>query len=339
MTRSREKFQEFVDDGLCVRPLVLVLETLRALDGPATYLELRTFVLANLHALRGSINATEIANQIASARRNNLQLPNPQEPNKAKNHQHIQEMLNLLCLANLLRRVDGETYHLNVKEHDALSWIFETKSNHGLFRPLSPRESYSDYRDEWSTFYGSVPLVAEKGTLQTSIEALSIDPELVSGVMLGGGQSTQDLGRAGEQIVLSWQLSEVSRERPQDLKHVKDRSAERGIGFDIQSVWCSGVQAGQFRFLEVKTTKRATRPEITATNPDLVTLTSNEYRAAKTHGGNFSVCRVYLFAGGFEVYVIDDPVQKSLAGDVILEPASWNLYLTDKAIVAPTHEG
>ena len=114
---------------------------------------------------------------------------------------------------------------------------------------------------------------------------------------------------------------------------------ERGIGFDVQSVWCDSAKAGEFKYLEVKTTKRATRPDRNSSQLDLVNLTSNEYRAAKSHAGNFSVCRVYLFAGGFEVFIITDPVAKSLSGEVILEPADWSMYITDKALGEPDFWG
>lgn len=340
MNRSRADFESDVREKLHIRPLVLVLEVMVELAGPASYLELRTFVLANKRALIGELSAQEIVAQIKNARQQKLELPDPDFPNRPFHHQHISEMLKLLQLANLLYLSSDGLYVLNTKESKSLEWVMKFESKNNLFRPLASSEDYRDYQREWSEWYGALPDADGAESVSTPLEALDIShQQSVSNPSQPKHSSTQELGRAGENIVLTWQLEKVRKLRPQDLKHVKDRSAERGIGFDIQSVWCDSVRDGQFHYLEVKTTKRSTRPAPDDSQLDLVTLTSNEYRAAQSHGANFSVCRVYLFPNGYDIYVINDPVKLSELGHVILEPADWNLYLTAKALDKPEVEG
>lgn len=342
MNRKRLDYERAADDGCHVRPLVLVLEVLKELNGPATYLEIRTFVLANLLALNGTQPANLIVKNILRSRRENFTLPDPSEPNKPYHHQHIREMLGLLVLANLIRENSSGSYELNSSETTTLEWLFREKSNQALFRALEQHEDYRDFQKSWSKWYGSLPKGVDPEVFATRVDALGIDPTnsfIGPNRSTSVGHSTQEVGRIGEEIVLNWQLSEVGKHRPQDVKHVKDRSMERGIGFDIQSVWTNGDNAGEFWYLEVKTTKRATKPDAISNQLDLVNLTANEYRAAKSHGRNYSVCRVYLFSGGFEVFIITDPVAKSATGEVILEPADWSLFITEKALVAPGLQG
>ena len=332
-------FEEERELGANVRPLVLVLEVLKALKGPASYLELRTFVLANLHAYRGEFSGEEIAAQIIDARANKLELPNPIEPNVPYNHQHIREMLSFLKLANLVVEPQLETFYLNPHEDQALAWIFSKDSRESLFRMPEEGEKYTDYQAAWSRHYGSLASV-ESSVTSTSLDALNISADVTKPILLGIRPArTTEIGRIGEELVLSWQIDEVTHVRPQDLRHVKDRSAERGIGFDIQSIWLAGKKLGEFRFFEVKTTKRSTKPVIDGQYVDFVSLTSNEYRAARTHGSNFTLARVYLFPGGFRIYCIDDPVARSESGDLIIEPADWNLYLNSKSLDTLSLEG
>lgn len=338
MNRMRSDFENDVHSGLHVRPLVLVLEVLRELGGKASYLELRTFVLANKNAYTNASTAIELAELIRECRASSTKLPDPSQPNRPWNHQHIKEMLGFLKLANLIVEDTFEIYSLNDSEISSLSWIFSTPSSDGMFRDLNPAEEYSEYQAEWSDWYGSIPANVTESTFDTTLQGLDIsEDELAPNMGARTAVNTQELGKQGEMLVFAWQFDLVSHSRPMDIRHVKDRSAERGIGFDIQSVWMDATKAGQFRYIEVKTTKRSTRPELQPGQLDLVTLTSNEYRAARTHGDNFTLCRVYLFPGGFEVHTIDNPIQSGEMGDLIIEPASWSVYLTDKVIKDPEY--
>jgi len=333
-------YRQEQDDSIQVRPAVLVLEVLRELDGPVGYLELRTFALANKVALQGLMSASEIATAIREARSTNTSLPNPStyegKPNRARYHQHIEEMLKLLELANLVRRGTDNTFTLNKGEQAALDWIFQSPSNQGLFREIGTGETYTEFQNAWSEWYGSLPSRNEIAEIETPIGALIGEFAPIAGSKT---TSTTELGKMGEQIVLNWQVGHVKDKRPQDIRHVKDRSMERGIGFDIQSVWCEGETVGQFRFMEVKTTKRSTKPDLTDGSLDLVTFTANEYRAAVTHRRNFSLCRVYLFQDGYEIHALDDPIQLAKDEAIIMEPSGWNLYLTDRAIRGPHYDG
>jgi hypothetical protein len=333
-------YRQEVDDAIHIRPAVLVLEVLRELNGPVSYLELRTFALASKIALQGTASASKIADDIRNARSTATPLPNPSthegKSNRARHHQHIDEMLRLLELANLVRRGTDNTFVLNTGEQAALDWIFQSPSNQGLFRDIGIGETYPEFQNVWSEWYGSLPPGDVVSDVETPIAALIGELAPITGRT---ATNTTELGKIGEQIVLSWQLGHVRHTRPQDIRHVKDRSMERGIGYDIQSIWCEGSSAGQFRYMEVKTTKRSTKPEPNTDSLDLVSFTANEYRAAITHGQNFCLCRVYLFPNGYEIHALDNPIQLAEADAIIMEPSGWNLYLTDKAISEPDYEG
>ena len=330
---KRQNYERSRADGLHIRPLVLVLETLDLVEGSASYEELRTFILANRGALTGSLSPSTLAEEIHTARQLQRGMNAQRRKHNSRDDQHITELLTILEVSNLLLR-RGDSYFVNERERVAINWIKAESSSSGLFREFDDKETYEQFRNDWSVSFGS-------NLSSDSLESVETPPGALTSVTIESdgphyGQSTSDIGREGEDIIYSRELERVRTLRPQDQNHVRNRSNERGIGYDIQSVWCEGENPGTFKFIEVKTTKRSTQPKEGDSLIESITFTANEYRAAKTHRQNFVMCRVYLHQGGFEVIEFVDPISRV---DLIFEPHDWKLTIKPSTLHQASDQG
>ena len=92
----------------------------------------------------------------------------------------------------------------------------------------------------------------------------------------------------------------------------------RGIGYDIQTV--SGVlpEPDRFKFLEVKSTRRTTKPA--DDDYETVSLTPNEWRAATQYGEDYSIVRVIFHQGGHTIREFKNPASGCLTAERALSP-------------------
>ena len=101
----------------------------------------------------------------------------------------------------------------------------------------------------------------------------------------------------------------------------------RGIGYDIQSVIAeSGEEAEFVKYIEVKSTKRLTCPDVN--DPlwiDTLNVTRNEWVAAHQHKGYYSIYRVFFTRDGVFIFVINDVAEKIKNGKIQATPMTYRL--------------
>lgn len=120
--------------------------------------------------------------------------------------------------------------------------------------------------------------------------------------------STKVTGDAGELYVWSREKIHVRSRLPNEEDRVLSLGARRGLGFDVQSVFTDPGTDDNFKYIEVKSSRCVTRPM--PKQRHTLTLTENEYKAARQHRLNFYIFRVYLLPekDSAVVYALRDPV-------------------------------
>lgn len=123
--------------------------------------------------------------------------------------------------------------------------------------------------------------------------------------------STKVTGDAGELYVWSREKNHVRSRLPNEADRVLSLGARRGLGFDVQSVFTDPGADDNFKYIEVKSSRCVTKPM--PKQRHTLTLTENEYKAARQHRLNFYIFRVYLLPekDSAVVYALRDPVGAS----------------------------
>ena len=152
--------------------------------------------------------------------------------------QHINEQINLLVLANVIYLKNNEIY-LNIKEQPFIDEIAESAleppgfdfSAYDLNTLVGRQAADAD----WQAYFATGTSISDE-LLSTRLEALGGD-DAKSLVSVSDGRSKKELGDAGEEYVYTFEKQRVLNSAfPRFASKVKNRSAERGIGYDIQSV-------------------------------------------------------------------------------------------------------
>jgi hypothetical protein len=116
--------------------------------------------------------------------------------------------------------------------------------------------------------------------------------------------------------------------------HATDYTAMRGIGFDIESIFHDEPALnGTPHRIEVKSTIRVTKPDVRkASTPDGFTLTRSEKKATEAYGSSFSIYRVYIYAGGYDIHILRDPAELGNKGLMSFTPDTWSASYLPSAI-------
>lgn len=324
---KKHKYDEEVEDGLGVRPLVLVLEVLRCAERHQerlTFDELAYFVLNSREALKGGISAESIYRDIFRLRAIRGTTPDFVGSNA---RQHIKEALNLLILANLIR-TDSHEYWINALENSTIEYICRASSGAHLFRIRNATESHEEFQQFWKKYLTEIS-GEEASNFETSISALgTLSPERL--VDTRQGKKPADIGREGELLVLEIEDKALEAAFPGKGLKAIDYTAKRGIGFDIESIFHSELRNnGSPHYIEVKSTIRVTKPDlVNSDTPDGFTLTRSERQAMDAYRHLFSIYRVYIYSGGSVVHILRNPSELSEKKLIHLVPETWSaVYL------------
>ena len=326
--------QKRINDKINIRPFHLLLSLLLLASKKNITLfkrEVAYYVLDNLDALRGIATPKEILNSIIKDRDSgllrNVEYFDQNNEKKASSYsmQHISEQINILELSNLISQAsDGHEKKiiLNEKEKNFIDKIVSEDYKTLPFNPLM----YSDIatmRVRWEKYYC---LEENKTTIpSTQPFALFNSNENTSYLQLG---SPLDIGDEGEKIVFDYEKARVSQFNSRLAQQkVLLLGKQRGLGYDIQSVWANEAEepinsADETFFIEVKSTKRVTQPKMNAS--DSLVLTRNEYVAAKQHKTNYAIYRVYITSKGVFVYKIFNPLYTDTESNILCKPIKYN---------------
>lgn len=281
--------------------------------------------------------------------------------------QHMREMLNYLELANLIRIVDfaqnpnDKLVVLNPDEDKVISLI----ANQWNVKPEFDVSSYdltslNDRKKiqlDWDAYYAKLSPHASE--FKTDVRALAFSgegtesthntavipahPETVSGEenpMHSGEDNTsqQDtrntLGDEGEALIFAYEKRRVQEFNPHLVRKVLHLGRVRGLGYDIQSVVAlPGEESEYVKYIEVKSTKRLTCPDINdGLWADTFYMTRNELVAAKQHKEYYSIFRVFFTQNGVHVFVITNVNQRISDGVIQVTPTEYRIDFSRTAV-------
>lgn len=333
---------EKIQHRISIRQFPFILKLLLIADRNATFItkdELAYYVLNALEVLQGSVSPEEVFSTIAGARQNKMSFK-VEYPGKASSYsmQHINEQLNLLELANLVR-IDSGNVYLNKMEADAINYIADSWNEAPgfdvyKFNLADPAQRKAMYFD-WDLYYGKLaPEAAAK--FVTKIEALEFQMQPVSIPVAGpvSGKTTVELGDEGEGYVYKIEKERVCNFDPRLANKVRLFGKTKGLGYDIQSVVAMPGENAEFaRYLEVKSTKRVTPPDLSSNGLiDAVNFTRNEWVAAQQHKDSYSIYRVYFTSKGVSIFVINNPSKKIEEKKITLIATTFRLDFQSTAV-------
>lgn len=295
--------------------------------------EIGYYVLNAKQVLQGIVSVEEVLEAILKDRANNT---TKKVPSGSKHTQHIREQLNLLALANLIF-IEGDLVILNQAEINTIN-IFITE----LDKPLSfdiykydlsiDAERKAMY-SEWREYYGKIA-VNDYDLISTSIEALQrVVVEKV--VVTAKGANHKIIGDEGEEHVFNLEKSRVNVTHPRLTNKVLLLGNQRGLGYDISSVEANeNFEEPEFaRFIEVKSTKRITEPDLLDTQwIDTINLTRKEWIAAKQYKTAYNIYRVYFTPNATIVRKINDPFTKNENNIISVLPTLYRMDFNSQSI-------
>ncbi len=335
---SIQTIQDKIDNHIKLRPfhfIVALLKRAEERDMILTKNEIAYYVLDSKDVLQGVATIEEVLNTIVHDRSNDI-FHTVQYPGKASsyNMQHITEQINLLELSGvILQKTQGHDKFIKLNPHEEsfIDRLLEEEYNilgfdiYSYFnsQELNTKKMYSD----WSIYFSLLPTSFK--IEETKTASLTLDEGEESSIPSAVSYSPLDIGNEGENIVFQKEKERVKSFNARlSQQKVLLLGKQRGLGYDIQSVWADWAnrfdkQADAAFYIEVKSTKRITKPSISVA--DKVILTRNEFLAAEQHGESYSIFRVYLTRSGTYVYKIFNPLSSSNSFCV---PINYNYEFT-----------
>lgn len=328
---------ERIGDSIKCRPYCFILKLLliaRTAKISLTKKAIGYYVLNSLDVLQGNASPYEVLEAIAEDQKHGIERV-ISAPGKAESYkyQHINEQLNYLELANLIRYTDDKRVLLNPKEQETIEMFAEDWDKPLLFDvykyDLSTVESRKDFQFKWDLYFGSLSEKAKY--FDTSADSLVVEPDQheVEPKPAEGksGVNLTEFGDEGEELVFKYEKARVSAYNARLANKVLSLGRTKGLGYDIQSVIAEPGDMDEFvKYIEVKSTKRLTVPDITDSLwIDTLNITRNEWVAAMQHGEFYSIFRVYFTRDGVTVFVLANVAEKIKSGKMQATPVTYRV--------------
>lgn len=336
-----QTIRERVEAGISLRPLCYLVTVLQKAQESKLALsldEIGYYILNAKDVLCGKVNPEEVVAAVFENREKGKHCV-VHTPGKASSYdmQHIREQVALLELANLVIVKSNKAVYLNEKEKEAIQAFVE-----GVSKPLpfdlshynlEDRDSVKQMYMEWSQYYSRLSNVAEQRFV-TNASALIAPNARTEGMQVLATSGTKQLGDDGENFVYEYEKQRVAKFNPRLAGKVKHVGQQRGLGYDIQSVVAKTGDDSEFvMYLEVKSTKRVTPPDMSKTEWfDQIGVTRNEWVAAQQHGDYYLIYRVYFTSAGVQVFVIKNPFGKSRQELLSATPTQYSVEFGRNAI-------
>lgn len=292
------------------------------------------YVLNSLDVLQRVAKPLEIIEQVATDKKNGI-IRKIRTPGKETSYdiQHINEQINYLELANLLVvNTEGEV-SLNTNEIKTIEYFAGFWDEDPIFDvyaySLTTVEDRKQIGFNWDYYFSKLSDNSE--LFVTTVAALGIPEEKR---LTKGRTDLIELGDEGEAFVYEY---EKQRVRTFDMRlagKVLHLGKTKGLGYDIQSVIAEKGDIAEFvKYIEVKSTKRVTEPNIDdAEWVDTVNITRNEWIAAQQHKDFYSIFRVYFVRGNVIMYVINNVYQKEKDGHLKVVPMTYRVDFRNSAV-------
>ncbi len=344
MQKVSTTVKQRVKDKICIRPFAFVLKLLqisRTANVEITKKDIGYYVLNSLDVLQGNANPYEVLEVINKDKQDGIER-DIKVPGKASSytHQHINEQLNYLELANLIRITDDKRVFLNPNEEETINLFtneYDKKPEFDVYLyDLEVLETRKEFQYDWDAYYSRLSRYASE--FSTSSEALVFRVENESDnkeiEKEKQGTNLTEFGDEGEALVYAYEKQRVSKYNPRLVNKVLSLGKTRGIGYDIQSVIAEPGDMDEFvKYIEVKSTKRYTSPDPDDSMwVDTLNITRNEYVAAQQHGAFYSIARVYFTSQGVSMFVLENVAEKLADGRMKATPMTYRLDFSNTSI-------
>ena len=339
MTKS-ETVAERIDLGISVRQCCFMVEVLceaQRRDMVLSKNDIGYYVLNSLDALTRTASPFEIVDSIQIDRMNGIVSHEIGDPQKESSYnlQHINEQINYMELANLIIVSDDGMVKLNLKEQKTIDVFADHWDDDPPFDvssyDLTTVQARQYFQASWDEYYAELSL--DSAAFDTSVEAL-IDEDSSAAY---GGQDAGDkteLGDEGELYVFEYEKKRVAEYNTRLVNKVLSLGKTKGLGYDIQTILAEpGPEAEFVKYIEVKSTKRVTAPDIN--DPlwiDTVNVTRNEWVAAQQHGQYYAIYRVYFVRGNVVMYILENPYSLYESGEINVVPTMYKVDFGNRAV-------
>lgn len=323
--------QKEMELGIKLKPFCFVVKLLHIANSHKQLLskqEIGYYALNNLDVLCGNVSADEVFNRIMEDRLNGIKRNKLSGSNE---WQHIKEQFNLLELANLVEH-DSERIWLNSEEASAIA-LFIKKQNSPMFDVysynLNTTVGKKQIVQDWKEYNGKF-----------NMELLNTSPVLgyIDNAKLKGGvtaiKSTTDLGNEGEALVFKLEQERVKSYKERLVNKVLLLGKTKGLGYDISSIEADeNPENPEFaRYIEVKSTRRTTRPSFNQNWTDSLNITRKEWVAAQQFGTAYNIYRVYFTKSEVIVVRIHNPFALSKEGKIEVFPTIYQMDFSSNVI-------
>lgn len=332
-------------DKINIRPYPFVLKLLQLAEIkriPISKKALGYYVLNSLDVLQGKATPEEVLDVIKKDIHDGIErIISVEGKASSYTYQHINEQINYLELANLIRIDDNKQIVLNPFEKETIALFSGTYQQQPEFNvynyDLENVEGRKKFQYDWDEYYSKLSTVASE--FNTSLEALEykIDHEYKRADEPGERRRTTNLtefGDEGEILVYEYEKDRVAKFNNRLVNKVLWLGKTRGIGYDIQSVVAiPGDEAEFVKYIEVKSTKRLTCPDLSDSLwVDTLNVTRNEFVAARQHRGYYSIFRVFFTREGIKIFVLEDVADKMDNGIIKSVPITYRFEYSNSGV-------
>ena len=323
--------QKEMELGIKLKPFCFVVKLLHIANSHKQLLskqEIGYYALNNLDVLCGNVSADEVFNRIMEDRLNGIKRNKLSGSNE---WQHIKEQFNLLELANLVEH-DSERIWLNSEEASAIA-LFIKKQNSPMFDVysynLNTTVGKKQIVQDWKEYNGKFNMEL----LNTSTVLGYIDNTKLKGGVTAI-KSTTDLGNEGEALVFKLEQERVKFYKERLVNKVLLLGKTKGLGYDISSIEADeNPENPEFaRYIEVKSTRRTTRPSFNQNWTDSLNITRKEWVAAQQFGTAYNIYRVYFTKSEVIVVRIHNPFALSKEGKIEVFPTVYQMDFSSNVI-------
>ena len=209
---------ERVADGICIRPNAFLLKLLliaRTAKVDITKREVGYYVLNSLDVLQGKANPYEVLEAITQDQKAGIERTIYVPDKKSSyNWQHINEQMNYLELANLIRFTDDKRVILNPNEMPTIELFaadWDKKPAFDVYSyDLTTIENRKLFQYAWDEYFARISPCANQ--FATSAASLVVDIKAPEKPVTTGTHTTNltEFGDEGEQIVYEYEKKRVA---------------------------------------------------------------------------------------------------------------------------------
>nr|NNM90142.1 DUF3883 domain-containing protein [Bacilli bacterium] len=334
-----QKLKERIEMEINVRPNSYVLKVLSCAKDKnviITNTDIGYYVLNALEVLQSKADPMEIVNEIINDKdKRIIRKICTKKKASSWNMQHINEQLNYLELSNLITVNSDGIIELNPHEAKVIKLfadLWNQKPEFDVYSyQLTTKAERKKFFYDWDKYFSHIS--SKSVELATTISSLGIHMIEKSSVTEPKGNSVE-FGDEGEMYVYQYEKERVRSFDTRLANKVVHLGKTRGLGYDIQSVIAEKGNMAEFvKYIEVKSTKRVTEPDIQDSAwIDTLNITRNEWIAAQQHKDFYSIYRVYFIRGNIIMYVIKNVCQKEKDGLLKVVPMTYRVDFGNSAI-------